>query len=173
VYLQQLIDVGRLLSVDLQYIPTDRLDPASPIRGGLQTTASAYTTEEGASQTYRETEAQARANDWAANYPDIPDILVEDVEQPIGDESLWLRISGTAECTFISTPTADASGKTPACEETKRLIIDNVIFRVGRVRGYLQVTTLFPSDAPTDSYVPEIKAWTDLVTERARAAFPS
>jgi hypothetical protein len=174
--LAHLVEVGRQLGVDVQFIPTDRLDPSSPLRGGLQSTASAYTGESGASQTFRETADQARANDWQANYPSIPDLRVIEIEEDIGDESLWLRITGTAECTVAVTPTPDEHGVIPsqACEETKLLITDRVIFRSGRVRGYLEVTTLFPPQSPADtSFVPQIKAWADLVAQRAATAFPA
>lgn len=173
--LARLVQVGRQLAVDVQFIPTDRLDPESPLRGGLQSTASVYTTANGASQTFRETADQALANDWEANYPNIPELRVTEIEQKIGDESLWLRITGKAECTFIETPTPDAQGVVPSqvCEDTKLLIIDNVIFRSGRVRGYLQVSTLFVPQAPLDTYVTQVKALADIVAQRATTAFPS
>lgn len=173
--LAHLIEVGRQLGVDVQFIPTDRLEDDNPLRGGLQSTASVYTSEGGASQTFRETADEARANDWEANYPSIPDLHVTEIEQSIGDESLWLRITGKAECTFVTTPTPDEHGvvPSPVCQDTKLLIIDNVIFRSGRVRGYLQVSTLFVPQAPLDSYVTQIKAMADIVAQRATTAFPS
>jgi hypothetical protein len=173
--LDHLVQVGRQLGVDVQYIPTDRLDPSSPLRGGLQSAASAYVSEIGASETFRETADLARANDWEANYPDIPDLHVIEVEHKIGDESLWLRITGVAECTFVVTPTPDVNGVVPSqvCEQTKLLITDRVVFRSGRVRGYLEVTTLFLPQAPLDSYVTQVKAWADIVAQRATTAFPS
>lgn len=173
--LARLIEVGRQLGVDVQFIPTDRLADDNPLRGGLQSSASVYITENGASETFRETAGQARANDWEANYPNIPDLRVTEIEQDIGDESLWLRITGKAECTFVTTPTPDELGAVPSpvCEDTKLLIIDNVIFRSGRVRGYLQVSTLFLPQAPLDSYVTQIKAMADIVALRAASAFPS
>lgn len=174
--LAHLVELGRQLGVDVQFIPTDRLDPASPLRGGVQSTASVYTSETGASLSFQETKEQAKANDWEANYPGIPNLKVTEVAETIGDESYWLRITGTAECTFVVTPTPDQQGVVPtqSCADTKLLIIDNVIFRAGRVRGYLQISTLFPPQAPADTtYVTQVKALAEIVAQRAETAFPS
>lgn len=173
--LQRLIDVGRQLGVDVQFIPTDRLDNQVPLRG-LQSSASVYTRVDGASQTFSETATEARAIDWAAGYPELEDLQVIEVDQPIADESLWLRVHGQLGCTFIVTPTPDEQGIVPTqvCEDTVLFIVDEVIFRSGRTRAYLKVTTLFPPAAPGDSsYVNQIKAWADVVAQRAAAAFPS
>jgi hypothetical protein len=159
------------LGVDVQFIPTDRLDPSSPIRGGIQSSASVYTEEFGASQSFQETAVQARANNWQANYPSITDLAVTEVPQEIGDESVWIRLTGTAECTFVETP-APGSSPTPTCGDTKLLIVDNLVFRSGRVRGYLQVSTLFPPSSPPDSFVSQVTAWANLMVTRAGEAFP-
>jgi hypothetical protein len=172
--LQRLIELGRQLSVDVQYIPTDRLDEATPLRG-LQSSASAYTEPEGASESYQEVAAQASAVDWVAGYPELQDAQVRQVDESLGDESLWFRISGQLACSVLITPTPDMNGVVPSasCAETKLFIVDEVIFRTGRVRAYLKITTLFPPDAADDSYVDQIKEWADLISQRAQTAFPS
>lgn len=171
--LQRLIDVGRQLGVDVQFIPTDRLDESTPLRG-LQSSASVYTREAGASQTFRETADQARGVDWVGGYPELEDGQVTQVDQKLGDESLWLRITGQLGCTFIVTPTPDELGVVPTqvCEDTKLFAVDEIIFRTGRVRAYLKVSSLFDPDAPRDSYLPEITDLAQLVVQRANAAFP-
>ena len=172
--LQRLIELGRQLSVDVQYIPTDRLEETTPLRG-LQSSASAYTEPEGASESYQEIAAQASAVDWAAGYPELQDAQVRQVDESLGDESLWFRISGQLACSVLITPTPDMSGVVPSasCAETKLFIVDEVIFRTGRVRAYLKITTLFDPDAADDSYVDQIKDWADLITQRAQSEFPS
>lgn len=173
--LATLAAVGRQLGADVQFIPTDRLDPDSPLRGGLESSASVYTTDDGASQTFRDTAEQARQNDWEANYPSIANLEVHEMPQTFGDESVWLRISGTAQCSFVETPTPGPGGvvPTPTCEDTKLVVLDNIIFREGRVRGFLQVSTLFPPAAPTDIYASQVAAWVLAMVARAQTAFPA
>ena len=168
--LQKLVEQGRQLGVDVQYIPTERLDPNSPLRGGIQTSASVYTNTSGASQSFQDTAAQARANDWQANYPDMLDLQVTEVQRPIGDESIWLRLAGK-DCLPSPMPAATAQACTGPQHE---VIVDNVVFRVGRVRAYLQVSTLFPAETATaDVYENEISQWAQSVVQHARDTFPT
>ena len=101
--LQTLIQQGRQLGVDVQFIPTQRLDPNTPLRGGIGSSASVYTNTVGASESFQQTAAAARANNWAANYPDFIDLHVIEVPQTIGDESVWLRIAGK-DCLLTRQP---------------------------------------------------------------------
>lgn len=168
--LRKLVDQGRQLGVDVQFIPTQRLDPASPVRGGIQSSASVYTSTLGASESFRETAAGARANNWAANYPDLIDLHVTEVPQTIGDESIWLRIAGK-DC--LPSPAPGATAK-PCDGAQHQLFVDNVVFRVGRVRAYLQVPTLFDIDAATpDIYQDQISEWAANVVQHAKATFPT
>lgn len=173
--LQRLIELGRQLGVDSQYIPTDALDPAEPARGGVQSSASVYVAPAGASATFQETAGQARANDWAANYPNLDEVKAEELDKRIGDESLWLRISGLQGCTPLATNTPAPDGAVPSatCEGVRRVVIDNVIFRVGRVRAYVQVSSLFPEAAEPDVYTGIVGAWADIVAQRAAETFPT
>jgi len=168
--LQKLVEQGRQLGVDVQFLPTDRLDPASPLRGGIQSSASVYTNTLGASESFQETVTQARANDWEANFPDLVDVHVTEVPQTIGDESIWLRIAGK-DCE--PSPPAGATPK-PCTGTQHRLFIDNVVFRVGRVRAYLQVSSLFDIATVTpDAYQSEVSAWAADVVQHAKATFPT
>jgi hypothetical protein len=168
--LATLTALGRQLGANIQYIPTDRLDPSTPVRG-VQTSASVYTTPSSASQTFQDTAQQASTSDWKATYPEIPDLAATSLTQQIGDESLWIRLTGTAQCTFIDTP-APGSSPTPTCGDTKLLVVDNLIFRSGRVRGYIQVSSLFPPNTPHDAFVAQVASWAQLVVQRAQTAFP-
>jgi hypothetical protein len=168
--LQKLVEQGRQLGVDVQYIPTERLDPNSPLRGGIQTSASVYTNTNGASQSFQDTAAQARANDWQANYPDMLDLQVTEVQHPIGDASIWLRLAGK-DCLPSPVPAATAK---PCTGPQHVVIVDNVVFRVGRVRAYLQVSTLFPAETATaDVYENEISQWAQSVVQHAMDTFPT
>jgi hypothetical protein len=169
-----LVQVGRQLGVDITFIPTDRLDPNSPLRGGVESSASVYLDSTGASQTFRDTAEQARTNDWASNYPEITDLKATELQHTIGDESAWIRLSGLQRCTFIESATPGPSGApTETCSETKLLVIDNLIFRVGRVRGFVQVSGLFPPDSASEVYVDQVAFWANLMVQRAKAAFPA
>lgn len=166
--LQKLKDQGRLLGVDVQYIPTAQLDPDSPLKGGVQTSASAYAEATGASESFQETAEEARNNDWQANYPNIEDLQVTEIERPIGDESLWLRISGT-ECQS-RLPTAGSPGEPePTCPSPAVIVLDNVIFRTGRVRAYLQVVSLFEPAMSTEELLDTVEGWANAVWQRADA----
>jgi hypothetical protein len=171
--MQTLIKEGRQLGVDVQFIPTDRLDPGSPLRGGVQTSASVYGDTPGASQSFQDTAAQARANNWAANYPDFQDIHVTEVQHTFGDESLWLRIDGKEQCSSTQTPAPPASPSTLCGEQQLVKILDNVIMRVGRVRAFLQVSTLFPGTAATNSFEDQVQQWAETVAKHANTAFPT
>lgn len=168
--LQRLVEQGRQLGADVQFIPTSRMDPNSPLRGGIGSSASVYTNTLGASESFQDTVAQARSNNWEANYPAILGVQVTEIQRPIGDESIWLRIAGK-DCT-----PAPASGvSAPVCNGPQHeVIIDNVVFRVGRVRAYLQVSTLFPMDTATaDIYQDEVSTWAEAVVQHARDKFPT
>ncbi len=165
---------GRLLGVDVQYVSTDELDPGSPLRGGIQTSASVYTASGGASATLNDTIAVARANDWPSNYPNLDDVQVAEIDRQIGDESFWLRVSGFGECELTVTPTPDEIGEVPSVTcQGPLVVLDNVIFRSGRVRGFLLVSTIFSHNSDVDVvYIDEVQQWAQVVVERAREAFP-
>ncbi len=168
--LQKLVEQGRQLGADVQYFPTERLDPNSPLRGGIETSASVYTNTLGASQSFQDTAAQARANNWQANYPDMLDLQVTEVPRPIGDESIWLRLAGK-DCLPSPMPAATAQ---PCTGPQHEVIVDNLVFRVGRVRAYLQVSTLFPAATATaDVYEDEISQWAQSVVQHAKDTFPT
>lgn len=173
--LQHMIETGRQLGADKTFLPTDRLSPAESVRGGVQSSASVYTGAAGAAQTFQETVDEARANDWAANYPDLEELRVDEIPQTIGDESLWLRISGLEQCEAAVTNTPGPDGTVPpaTCEGKKRVILDNIIFRVGRVRALISVSSLVAQQAEPDILVPQFKGWADLVAGRAATTFPS
>ena len=160
--LERIEATGRLLGVDVQYVTTDDLDPLSPLRGGIQTSASVYTVSGSASETFNETVAAARANDWPANYPNLDDVRVIEIDRQIGDESLWLRVVGFGEC---EPPSATC--------QSPLIVLDNVIFRSGRVRGFLLVSTVFPNSADVDVvYTDEVRQWAQAVVDGAREVFP-
>lgn len=166
--LAKVVRQGRQLGVEVQFLPTERLDPASPLRGGVISSASVYIDSVGASESYQETASEARTNDWKANYPDFVDPEVTEMPTTFGDESVWIRTSGE-DCTN-GTPT----GAQQACngEAPALVVVDNIVMRIGRTRAYLQVATLFPTPSERDVYVAEVSAWAQLLVQHAQATFP-
>jgi hypothetical protein len=173
--LAQLVAAGRQLGADKQFIPTDRLDPAEPAKGGIQSSASIYTATTGATETFQETAAAARANDWAANFPELEGVEVHEMPRSIGDESLWIRVSGLEDCQALVTNTPDPQGEVPSatCVGSQRVVIDNIIFRVGRVRAFIMVSSLFPQQAEQDIYANQIEVYANIVADRAASTFPT
>jgi hypothetical protein len=169
--LQTLVQEGRQLGVDVQFIPTDRLDPSSPVRGGIQSSASVYTNTLGASTSFQATAVQARANNWQANYPDMQGLQVTEVQQKFGDESIWLRITGAEGCTAAASPVPGVP--TTTCSSGQQLVIlDNVIFRVGRVREFLQVSSLVPLASQTSVFEDQVAQWAQTLAQYAATTFP-
>jgi len=163
---------GRLLGADIQYIPTDQLDDSSPLRGGIQSSASVYSSIEGASSTYQATRQVALDNDWAANYPDLENVTVTQIDRPVGDESLWLRVTGLEECEYFATETPGPDETPLECPD-RLVILDNVVFRSERMRGYVLVNTVFTQDHDIETvYVDEVLAWTNLMAQRGAETFP-
>jgi hypothetical protein len=169
--LQTLLQQGRQLGVDVQFLPTDRLDPSSPVRGGIQSSASVYTNTLGATMSFGATAVQARANDWQANYPDMQGLQVTEVQQKFGDESLWLRITGAQGCTPATSPVPGAP--TASCNEQQLVVLDNVIFRVGRVREFLQVSSLVPLASETSVFEDQVAQWAQTLAQYAATTFSS
>jgi hypothetical protein len=170
--LQTLQQQGRQLGVDVQFIPTDQLDPSYPVRGGIQSSASVYTNALGASTSFQATAVQARANNWQANYPDMQGLQVTEVQQKFGDESLWLRVTGSQSCQAAETPLAGVP--TPSCSSGQLLVVlDNVIFRVGRVREFLQVSSLVPLASQTSIFEDQVGQWAQTLAGYAATTFPS
>jgi len=93
--------------------------------GGLllvDSTVSLYQDDSGAAASFADAVTTARATDWQATAGQATDVHVDEVQPlDVGDEILWLRISGTA-------PIGDPPSQQP-------FIQDVVLLRVGRVRG--------------------------------------
>jgi hypothetical protein len=160
--------------VDLTFIPTETLPENEPVRGGIQNSASVYTNTGGASQTFQETAAEARSTDWKAGYPELSNVTVIEVNRQVGDESLWIRISGFETCT-VQTPVGQTPGgpvETFACPGGKFVVDDYVIFRAGRTRSLLKVLSQHAT-SESGIFEEQVQAWAELVVERANATFPA
>lgn len=142
---------GRVLGYDAQFEP----GPEAPIDTevqGVQSTASAYATTQGAADSFAEAASSARATDWPERYPGVADLEVEEVDRSdLADEHVWFRISGLDE-------------------NSGRLVIDDqVAFRVGSVRGFLRVVTVFDPSEARDIYQDKVEEWVRLLAARIAA----
>lgn len=171
--LDRLDTLGRLVGVDLTYVPTESLPENEVVRGGIQNSASVYTNADGASQTFQETVTSVRATDWQQSYPDLADFSVHEVARTVGDESIWLRISGTETCT-AQTPVGASPTELPSvtCPSPRKVVDDYVIFRAGRTRALIKVLSAHPLDSPKDVFEDQVQAWSQLVVDRANQVFP-
>jgi len=172
--LARLNQLGRLLGVDLSFVPSPDLPDDSPLRGGVQSAASVYTNPDGASTTFNEIVAAARSTDWAQSYQELTDVQVRELDQTVGDESVWLRITGIDTCIIETPPGAPPTEMASVTCPPSHLIVDDyVVFRTGRVRALVKVLTSHPLDSlPDEVYVEEVQGWADLTAERGMQAFP-
>ena len=149
--LARLDELGRLLGVEVAFVPRD---PGSElvVKGGIQNSVSLYRAAEGASQSLQEGVAGARQTDWVALYTDLKDVSVDELPREIGDESVWFRVSGL-----------DQAGKV--------VVDDQVVFRVGRARAFLRIISSFADAALADQFASEVETCAEIVVGRARADF--
>ena len=170
--LLRLAEIGRLMGVDLTFIPTSALAEDSPVRGGIQNSASVYGDALGASQSFQETAAEVRLTDWGPSYKDLTGLGVNEIDRQIGDESIWIRITGFDQCTEVTPPGA-SPGTTPSetCPPTRLITDDFVIFRVGRVRSLIKVLSAHDQFSPLEVFLDQVESWAQTVVENARDSY--
>ena len=171
--LERLQQLGRILGVDYTFVPTEILPASVPVRGGIQNSASVYISATGASESFLETVAQAQVNDWEIGYSELDDFRVAVLDRPVGDESFWIRITGTDSNCVMESPAGVSPDASPAatCPPPTLVVDDFVIFRAGRVRSLVKVLSSHPIGASDDVYADQVQAWAEIVVERARDTF--
>jgi hypothetical protein len=123
--LAKLQEWGYVLGHDVTY----QANPQAQSAVGLilaNSTASLYSSEEGASASFADAAETARTTDWADLFSSAQDVQVEEIDSPaLTDEMLWLRITAKA------TPEGETAEQTFAQEV--------ILFRQGPARGSLMV----------------------------------
>jgi hypothetical protein len=115
---------GRVLGYETDFQAAEL--PEGPIITGLDTAASLYKTPDGAAASFDDTVARARAADWSSFYSDLEEFEQREVQRDLPvDGAVWLRLSG----------------KRPSSGGHVLVVDDQIIYRVGEVRGYLRVLT--------------------------------
>jgi hypothetical protein len=123
--LAMLNEWGRILGYDVTYQSNQQvIDQVGLIL--VNSAASLYGSEEGASASFADAVQTARTTDWAAAFGNAQDVQVEDVTSPpLTDEMLWLRIT--------------AKGEVGAQPQEETLANDVVILRQGPARASLMI----------------------------------
>jgi len=150
--LARLEELGRLLGVEVAFIPLDPGAASSPVRGGVQNSLSAYVAADGAGQSLQEGVAEARRNDWEALYGDLTEVFVEELPRDVGDESVWFRVIGRDQGDQV-------------------VVDDQVVFRVGRARVFLRVISSFADRGRADQFADEVEECAAIVVGRAQSVF--
>lgn len=151
--LAKLEEWGRRLGYDVSFALAPDPPPDLVIRG-LQSTASLYDAEQGASASFAAGVSSARDSDWEARYSGLSELEVTEIERPdIADELLWVRASGFEG------------------EEAGALLVDDqVALRVGRVRAFLRVVMLFEGEVDRSIYMDQVAGWAHLMSGRISEA---
>ena len=148
--LLRLEELGREMGVEVGFVPLDQGSAASPVRGGVQNSVSAYESADGAGQSLQTGIDEARQYDWPALYGDLTDVTVEELPRNVGDESVWFRVIGL--------------------DQGDRVVVDDqVVFRVGRARVFLRVISSFAERGPADQFADEVEECAEIVVGRSRA----
>lgn len=89
----------------------------------ITTAASVYQTAQGASDSFTDRVANARAADWATSHSDLAEFLQEDLVRDLGaDDMLWLHFSGRKEI---------------GPGDSRIITDDQIVFRVDRAWGFI------------------------------------
>ena len=138
--LSRLQDQGRILGYDVVFTRGDVSEVEAPFVG-VDSAVSLYETDSGASASYAEAVEEARRTDWEALLG-FGDTKVEELEQSIAEETVWIRVTGLV-----------LLGE----EETPILVIDDqVLMRQGRTRSFLRVFSAIEGSSDRGALVKEI-----------------
>lgn len=150
--LAKLEEWGRILGYEVTYQP----NPEVLSQTGLilvNSNASLYASEEGASASFADAVQTARTTDWAAQFGGAQDVQVDEVPSPpLADEMLWLRVTVKAEAAGLA-------------EET--FAQDVILFRQGPARAGLMVA--WSLESGSSDFVQQVA---EGQAQRLKEAFP-
>ena len=140
--LAKLEEQGRILGYSAPFTRGDVAATEAPYFG-VESTASLYEAEAGASDSFAEAVEEARATDWEAILG-FGEMQTEELDLSIADEALWLRITGVVE---------SGEGQTAVI-----VIDDQILIRQGRARGFLRVSSALEGSSDRSALIDEVKA---------------
>jgi hypothetical protein len=150
--LAKLQEWGRILGYEATY----QANPEVISQTGLilvNSNASLYGSDEGASASFAEAAETARTTDWPAQFGGAEDVQVAEVPSPLlADEMVWLRITIKAEAAGLA-------------EET--FAQDVILFRQGPARGGLMVA--WSMESGSSDFVQQLA---EAQAQRMKDAFP-
>jgi hypothetical protein len=134
---------GRILGFETDFQAAEL--PAGPLITGIDTAASLYKTTEGATASFEETAQRARDADWTLVHEDLDEFQQREVQRDLpADGSMWLRLTGLR-------PRVSGGGHV-------LVVDDQIIYRVGTVRGYLRVLTSEDGAIDRDLVIQQVEA---------------
>lgn len=140
--LAKLEEQGRILGYNVSFIRGDVSASEAPYFG-VESAASLYEAEGGASGSFGEAVEEARATDWEAQLG-FGETELEEIDRSIADETLWIRVTGVVEL-----------GE----EQTLVLVIDDqILMRQGSARGFLRVSSAMEGSSDRSAFIEEIEA---------------
>ena len=152
--LARLDEQGRILGYDTAFARGDVSEKEAPFVG-VDSSVSLYETAEGASASWKEAVEEARKTDWAA-IVDFGDTKVEEVQRSIGEETVWIRVTGVV-----------ALGE----EQTPILVMDDqILIRDGRARGFLRSFAAIEGSSDRAALIDKVAALAEQQVRRMREA---
>jgi hypothetical protein len=122
---EQLDAWGRILGHSNSFQATE--PSADSAITAITTAVSVYRTAQGASDSFTDRVADARAADWATSHSDLTEFQQEDLVRDLGvDDMLWLHFSGRKEI---------------APGDFRIISDDQIVFRVDRAWGFIGVVS--------------------------------
>ena len=137
----ELEEQGRILGYTAPFSRRDDVSAEEAPIFGVESSASLYAAETGASASYGAAVDEARATDWEAILQ-FGDTKTEEVARSIGDETLWIRVTGVV---------ALGEGQTSVL-----VIDDQILFRQGRARGFLRASAAMEGSSDRGALMEEV-----------------
>lgn len=148
--LAKLEEQGRILGYSVSFTRGDVSATDAPFFG-VESAASLYETEGGASDSFAEAVEEARGTDWEAILG-FGETELEEIDRPITDEMLWIRVTGVVELGEEQTPVL--------------VIDDQVLMRQGPARSFLRVSSAMEGSSDRSALLEEIAALAEQQTRR-------
>lgn len=137
-----LVEQGRILGYGVDFTRGDVAATEAPYFG-VESAASLFETQEGASASFAEAAEEARSTDWEAILG-FGDTELKEIDRSIADETAWIRVTGVVGL---------GEGETPVL-----VIDDHIVMRQGAARGYLRVSSAIEGSSDRSALLDEVAA---------------